>query len=192
MDFGIKSNQYGNLSGVSTSYSKEKKYAQNIEDMFELKMEEAEKNKEAASTVSGAATPARVLRNNWLNESTKSKVPYSHLAKDGVIEYNGVVFMCDEETSSICLGNMRDEKNVITIALSKGGNLKVHRDNLGDLSKAIGMFSPEDVNRILRAIAQDNKAREAQNEIEEDLNSLGDSADQMLQQNNETKTKSKD
>lgn len=192
MGLGIRSNQYGSLSGVNTSYSKEKQYAKNSEALFELKMEEAEKNKEAAGTVSGAATPARVLRNNWLNESTKSKVPYSHLAKDGVIEYNGVTFVCDEETSSICLGDMRDEKNVITIALSKGGHLKVHRDNLGDLSKAIGMFSPEDVNRILRAIAKDNKAREVQNEIEEDLNSLGDSTDKMLQQNNETKTKSKD
>ena len=39
--------------------------------------------------------------------------------------------------------------------------------NIGDLAKAIGMFSPEDVNLILRAIAQDNKAREMQMEIDE-------------------------
>ena len=41
------------------------------------------------------------------------------------------------------------------------------------MAKAIGMFSPEDVNLILRAIAQDNKAREMQMEIDETVNGLG-------------------
>ena len=43
----------------------------------------------------------------------------------------------------------------------------MNRDNLGDLARAIGMFSPEDVERILRAIARDNKAREMEMEIED-------------------------
>lgn len=107
-----------------------------------------------------------------------AKVPYGYLAKDGVITYNGVTFVCDERTNSICLGDMTDKKNVLNIPLSGGGHLKVHRDNLGDLSKAIGMFSPEDVNRILRAIHQDTKIQSMQQELEEMENSVGESLQQ--------------
>ncbi|MCX4318901.1 hypothetical protein AALB52_05665 [Lachnospiraceae bacterium 38-14] len=104
----------------------------------------------------------------------KKKAPYSFLADEsGVINYKGVIFHCDDKKQQITLGDMSDEKNVITIPLSKGGCLKVNRDNIGDLAKAIGMFSPEDVNLILRAIAQDNKAREMQMEIDETVNGLG-------------------
>ena len=106
--------------------------------------------------------------------TNKSKVPYAHLAKDGIIEYKGVVFVCDEKTNSICLGDMSNPKDVLNIPLSNGGSLRVNRDNLGDLSKAIGMFSPEDVNLIMRAMAQDAKIQQMQNEIEEDKNSIGD------------------
>ncbi len=95
------------------------------------------------------------------------KVPYGHLAKDGVIIYNGVLFTCDEETNSICLGDVTDPKKVINITLSGGGNLKVNRDSIGQLSKAIGMFSPEDVNLIMRAIHQDTKLQSMQKEIED-------------------------
>ncbi len=96
------------------------------------------------------------------------KAPYSFLADEsGTIVYNGVTFICNDQKQQICLGDMTDTKNVLTIPLSKGGSLKVNRDNLGDLAKAIGMFSPEDVNRILRAIATDNKAREMEMEIED-------------------------
>lgn len=95
------------------------------------------------------------------------KVPYGHLAKDGIIEYNGVCFVCDEETNSICLGDVSDSKKVITVALSGGGHLKVNRDNLGDLSRAVGMFSPEDLNLIMRAIAKDTKVQSMQREMED-------------------------
>lgn len=98
----------------------------------------------------------------------EKKAPYSYLADEsGMIVYNGVTFLCDNKKQQICLGDMTDSKNVLTIPLAKGGCLKVNRDNLGDLAKAIGMFSPEDVERILRAIARDNKAREMQMEIED-------------------------
>ncbi len=53
----------------------------------------------------------------------------------------------------------------------------VNRDSIGDLSKAITMFSPEDMNRIMRAIADDNKVQEMQNTIEEETNSIGESAE---------------
>lgn len=104
---------------------------------------------------------------------TVPKVPYGHLAKNGVIEYNGVVFVCDERTNSICLGDMTDKSQVITVTLSDGGHLKVNRNNIGQLSKAAGMFSPEDLNLILRAIAQDNKIQSVKKEIDDMENSIG-------------------
>ena len=66
--------------------------------------------------------------------------PYSYLAEDGVITYNGVSFFCDYENNAITLGDMSDEKNVITVQLENGGCLKVNSDNIEDLSKAIAMF----------------------------------------------------
>ncbi|MDE6923831.1 MAG: hypothetical protein K2P59_01025 [Acetatifactor sp.] len=95
------------------------------------------------------------------------KVPYGHMAKDGVIVYNGVLFTCDERSNSICLGDVSDPKQVINITLSGGGHLKVNRSCLDQLGKAIGMFSPEDVNLIMRAIHQDTKVQSMQKEIED-------------------------
>ncbi len=107
-------------------------------------------------------------------------VPYEYLAKDGVITYKGVIFTCNKEWGAICLGDMSNRKNVLTIPLSEGGCLMVNRDNLGDLSQAITMFSPEDQNRILRAIADDKKAQSALEEIEEEKSSIGDDADKKI------------
>ncbi|MCM1214294.1 MAG: hypothetical protein NC331_01530 [Lachnospiraceae bacterium] len=102
------------------------------------------------------------------------KVPYGHLAQDGVIIYNGVLFTCDEKTNSICLGDVSDPKQVINVTLSGGGHLKVNRDNIGQLGKALGMFSPEDVNLILRAIHQDTKLQSMQKELEDMEASVGE------------------
>ena len=113
--------------------------------------------------------------------SGEDQAPYSYLAKDGVIEYNGVAFNCDYERNRITLGDVSNPKNCLNIPLSKGGSLVVNVDNLGDLSKAIGMFSPEDIRRIMEAIAQYNKAKEMEQEIEEDTNSIGDSATERMQ-----------
>ncbi len=108
----------------------------------------------------------------------ESKVPYNHLAKDGVIEYNGVVFVCDEINQAICLGDMNDRQNVISIELENGGRLMVNRNNFSELQYAITMFSPEDINRILRAIADDQKAQKELLEIEEMVSSIGDDIDE--------------
>lgn len=128
------------------------------------KRSEAAKIYEAATA--GKENPIGRMR-------TAPKVPYGHLAKDGIIEYNGVVFVCDERTNSICLGNMEDKSQVITVTLSGGGHLKVNRKNIGDLSKAVGMFSPEDLNLIMRAIAQDTKIQSVKKEIDDMENSIG-------------------
>ncbi len=77
--------------------------------------------------------------------------PYSYLAEDGIIDYNGVTFVCDKEK----------------------GSLVVNRDCVGSLMKAIGMFSPEDKVRIMKAVSLDNKIQEMKMEIDEDTNSIG-------------------
>lgn len=118
------------------------------------------------AAVSGKPSPIDSIRK-------PSKVPYGHLAKDGVIEYNGVIFVCDEKTNSICLGDMTDEKNVLNISLSGGGHLKVNRNSIGLLSKASSMFSPEDLNLIMRAIAEDTKIQSVKKEIEDEEASVG-------------------
>lgn len=127
---------------------------------------EAEKIYEAAST--GGKNPIENIRQ-------ASKVPYGYLAENGVITYNGVVFVCDERTNSICLGDVSDSKKVLNIPLSGGGHLKVNRDSLGALTKAIDMFSPEDVNLIMRAIALDTKLQSMQQELDDMENSVGQS-----------------
>jgi len=99
-------------------------------------------------------------------------VPYGYLAKNGVIEYNGVIFVCDEVHNAICLGDMTDESEVLSIPLTEGGCLKVNRDNISDLAKAISMFSPEDIRRIMETIATDAKCHQMQQEMDETLNSI--------------------
>ena len=51
----------------------------------------------------------------------------------------------------------------------------MNRDNIDALSKAIGMFSPEDVKRILEALARDNKIRQMKKELDDMEN--GDDVD---------------
>lgn len=111
--------------------------------------------------------------------SEEKKAPYSHLAKDGIINYNGVTFVCDNLRSQLCLGDVTNPEDCIRIPMAEGGSLVVNRDNLGDLSQAIGMFSPEDVNRIMRAIAQDTKCQQMQQEIEDEKNSIGEAAERI-------------
>lgn len=122
----------------------------------------------------------------------KKKAPYSELAKDGIIEYNGVTFVCDDERQRICLGDVSNPKDCLNIPLSGGGSLVVNRDNLGDLANAIGMFSPEDINRIMRAITTDNKEQEMENEIDDDANSLGDAADKAIDNTESEETNTPD
>jgi hypothetical protein len=102
--------------------------------------------------------------------TNRLKAPYSHLADaNGQIHYTGVTFTCSKRYNMLTLGCADDaKKNVLNIPLSCGGVLKVHRDFLGDLAKAIDMFSPEDVNRIMRALAQDAKIAQTEQEIEEE------------------------
>lgn len=49
----------------------------------------------------------------------------------------------------------------------------MNRDCVGSLMKAIGMFSPEDKVRIMKAVSLDNKIQQMKMEIDEDTNSIG-------------------
>lgn len=137
-----------------------------------------EKMRDAGSTGDFGDVFAKV-RGSRLGERTsgEKKAPYSHLAENGVINYNGILFVCDDKKQRICLGDVSDPKECIRVGLSGGGSLWVNRDNLGDLSQAIGMFSPEDVNRILRAIAQDKKCQQMQQEIDDEEDRIAEAVD---------------
>lgn len=109
-------------------------------------------------------------------ERLTEKGPYSFLmGADGTLNYNGVSFTYDQ-TGALCLGDMSNPDDVLTIYLSDGV-FKLNRDNIDDLSKAISMFSPEDINRILRAISQDAKCKKKLNEIEDMLFNITETLD---------------
>lgn len=76
-------------------------------------------------------------------------------------------------------GDMTNMDNVIRIPLSEGGCLMVNRDSIGALGRAIGMFSPEDINLILRALKMDAKIQEMKKEIDEMEDGIGKSTEQQ-------------
>ncbi len=118
-----------------------------------------------------------VIRGMRLRDHLSGKddqAPYYFLSEDGIIDYNGVIFVCDTEHNQLHLGDTSDSKNCLTIPLSKGGSLVVNRNNIDQLSKAISMFSPEDINLIMRALAVDAKARQTLEEIEDEECSVGE------------------
>ena len=144
-----------------------------IEDAFESAFENLADKKAKTEETTGI-TRGSVRTDKAEGEK---KAPYSYLAQNGIVEYNGTVFVCDYERNRLCLGDVSNSKDCISVPLSQGGCLVVNRDNLEDLANAIEMFSAEDVRRIMCAIAQDNKAQEVQKEIDDVKNSIGESAD---------------
>lgn len=139
-------------------------------------LEQAEKAKETAQD-------RRTRMQQRLAGDGKKYVPYAWLADgSGTIDYHGVRFFCDTENGALCLGDVSAKNNVLSIPLSGGGVLRCNLDQLPSLAAAIGMFSPEDVNRILRAVAQAGKLKEMQQELEEEKASIGKSAEEHLDQ----------
>ena len=127
----------------------------------------AGKVKEANEKAQQAKTPIKRYKEGRYN------CPYSEYADaSGTIVYNGVVFQCDSEKNRLCLGDVTNLKNCLTIHL-KRGSLVVNKNNLSQLSDAIGMFSPEDANIIMRALAEYQKVKDKLNEIEDDKMGIG-------------------
>ncbi|MBO5282041.1 MAG: hypothetical protein J6B43_02775 [Lachnospiraceae bacterium] len=116
----------------------------------------------------GSSSFARILSEKQI------KCPYGYLAKERMIQYNGVTFLCDPDTNSICLGDMSDPKKVLNVNLPSGGHLKVNIKNFGDISRAAGMFSPEDLNAILRAISLYNHCTRKLEEVEQEESKVVD------------------
>ena len=100
------------------------------------------------------------------NHVVKNKNEYFAMAKDDMIVYQGVVFMCDRLTDTLTLGDVSDPNNCIRVGLSKGGSLLFNRNDAGSLMNAITMFSPEDQERIVKAIQIDNMAQKARKDVE--------------------------
>ncbi|WP_026650878.1 hypothetical protein [Butyrivibrio proteoclasticus] len=103
-----------------------------------------------------------------LQAENEKTCPYNFLARNGLIEYNGVVFNCDYKQNAITLGDMSDKRNVLKIYLPSGGSLHVNVNNIDQLAKAAGMFTPEDLNAIMRAIHEYNHCTRKRYEIEEE------------------------
>lgn len=117
---------------------------------------------------STGATESSKSFGSHLSEASDKKCPYSFLAKDGIINYNGVVFGCDYKQNAITLGNMYEKNKILKIYLPSGGALHVNVDNFDQLSKAASMFTPEDLNAIMRAIHEYNHCTRKRHEIEEE------------------------
>lgn len=101
------------------------------------------------------------------------RAPYSLMADErGIVVYKGVEFRCDYEHNRLCLGDVSNSKDCITVGLEKGGSLVFNRNNIDDLVRAIDMFSPEDINRIMRAIAEDAKIRQIKMQIEDETSGM--------------------
>lgn len=107
-------------------------------------------------------------------DGTEKKAPYQHLAQNGTITYKGVTFVCDTDRNRITFGDVTDRSKCLNISLKGGGCLMVNRDNLSDLSQAITMFCPEDINRIMTAIAEDKRAQQMLLEKDEMESSVGE------------------
>ena len=106
--------------------------------------------------------------------------PYCHLKnEDGVVEYNGVIFTLDYQRKWICLGDVTNLEDVIRVPLSEGGSLMVNRDSIDALGRSIGMFSPEDINRILRALKMDAKIQQMKREVEEMEDGVGKTSEEQ-------------
>ncbi len=106
--------------------------------------------------------------------------PYDYLATDGCINYNGVTFFCDTEKNQLCLGVVSDPHKCLMVSLENGGTLMVNQDCIGDLGRAITMFTPEDQKRIMYAVSMYKKAKELEQEIEDDKAGIGDSAEASM------------
>ncbi len=150
------------------------------EDLEKEALEKKESNQKMFVSILESGDVKRNYFMEKINGTYQPSCPYEYLAQNGVINYKGVEFICDAERNAICLGDMSNKADVLTIPLEGGGSLMVNRNSLGLLAEAMGMFSPEDMNRIMRAIADDNKVQEMQKEIDEDTNSIGDDADEKV------------
>lgn len=132
------------------------------------------KHVERADAHSISKDDSKTCRNSIFDQIESGRTaPYASLAdENGIIEYEGAVFTVDYESNSICLGDCSPGADYLTISLpDSGGCLKVNRDNIGQLMKAISMFSPKDRWAIIRAVSTDNYCERVKAEMEKEEDS---------------------
>lgn len=158
--------EIGKIGHAQTSfYAKEtkRKSPENLPDMESVMNERIKKNPSSIPGKEGEM---------W--------APYCQLKNEnGVVEYNGVVFTLDYQRKWLCLGDVTNLEDVIRVPLSEGGCLMVNRDSVDELGRAIGMFSPEDINRILRALKMDAKIQQMKREVEEMEDGIGKTSEEQ-------------
>lgn len=92
---------------TKASSEKAQKFEETKEIMRDNVSGQEEETKDRKTAVRGTMVQP------WAKEAiakkaTEKKAPYSELAEDGVIVYNGVTFFCDDENERICLGDTSD------------------------------------------------------------------------------------
>ncbi len=119
-------------------------------------------------------TPHIVKHAKHTEYQKEQEAPYGFLTgngKEGEIMYNGVLFRTSASEQTITLVSSSQEEPMC-IYLPSGGVLKVCRDDIGSLARAMGMFSPEDQGAIMRAIATDGKMKKDEMELEEEQSGI--------------------
>lgn len=69
------------------------------------------------------------------------------------------------EDTEASYGDCSNEKNCIRVLLSKGGILRVNRDNIDDLNMSLNMFSATDRGLIIRALQIDDMEQVARKRL---------------------------
>lgn len=104
----------------------------------------------------------------------EQEAPYGFLTengKEGIISYNGVTFKTSASEMTITLVSS-SQGETLTIPLPSGGVLKLCKNDIGSLARAMGMFSPEDQGAIMRAIAAEAKTKKDEMEREEEQSGI--------------------
>ena len=117
----------------------------------------------ASASYKAAGTDNSVIK--YHKENIHTNVYFKLANNVGIINYNGIIFICDQKSNTLKLGKCSNLKQCIRISLTDGGSLIVNRDNIDELISAISMFSLEDAERILRIIQNERMMQKALVEI---------------------------
>ena len=101
--------------------------------------------------------------------SANPRNPYFAQAQDGMLSYAGLTFFCNEKNNALELGDVSNPKDVISIGLSNGGSIHVNKHDIADLLKCSGLFSAEDMDRIMAAYEKQKIAEQREKKIEDEM-----------------------
>lgn len=113
---------------------------------------------------------------------------YFAMATGDTLTYNGVTFSLDRKANALTLGDVSKRKDCVYVGLAKGGSLIFNRDNTDGVMDALTMFSPEDQERIVKAIQIDNMAQKAKKEVEDSKDGSNIKSADDAQESNDAST----